>query len=116
MPTSALTSNERLNSVRCGLLSSTEAPLWTTAAFRAQARDYVLRTEFVARNAEFMEKGVAKVAAAAKLRQVKAAEAEMLHLDAELVEARRDRLKQFYAEEYRQLQIELQARGLSLPF
>eukprot|EP00631_Chrysoreinhardia_giraudii_P001116 CAMPEP_0197423996 /NCGR_PEP_ID=MMETSP1170-20131217/24086_1 /TAXON_ID=54406 /ORGANISM="Sarcinochrysis sp, Strain CCMP770" /LENGTH=85 /DNA_ID=CAMNT_0042951457 /DNA_START=73 /DNA_END=327 /DNA_ORIENTATION=- len=66
----------------------------------SEAKDHVYRTEFMARNAEFMEKGVAKVATAARLRQQRAAEAEMLNLDAELVKTRRERLKHFYDLEY----------------
>lgn len=80
-----------------------------------EAKAHVRRTEFIARNAEFMDKGLAKVAMSSKLRQQQRAQAEMQCLDAELLDARRTRLKYFYQAELARYQAELQARGLSLP-
>lgn len=81
-----------------------------------QAKEYVQRTEFISRDAEFAEKGVTKVATAAKRRQAQTADAEMLHLDAHLVRIRRERLRQFYLDECKQLQAELEEKGFSLPY
>lgn len=78
-----------------------------------EAKAHVHRTEFIARNAEFMDKGLAKVAMSSKVRQQLRAQAEMACLDAELLDARRSRLKYFYREQLSRFQAELQARGLS---
>jgi len=79
-----------------------------------KAKKFCADTRTVSLNTEFSNKGIKKVAAAARARQAAAAAEEMASLDTELLASRRARLKILYAEQAAGYQKELAEMGLSL--
>ena len=74
------------------------------------------RRDVVAAQVQFEAKGTQKKLNALRKRAAAAAEDEARCLDAELVIARRQKLKDLYASDFDRYQVELEAMGLSLNF
>ena len=81
-----------------------------------QAQKYVNELQEVHQRVQFEAKGTQKKLNALRKRAAAAAEDEARCLDAELVIARRQKLKDLYASDYDRYQVELEAMGLSLNF
>ena len=75
-----------------------------------------LAATFSRAQVQFEAKGTQKKLNALRKRAAAAAEDEARCLDAELVIARRQKLKDLYASDYDRYQVELEAMGLSLNF
>ena len=84
--------------------------------FAPQAQKYVDELLEVHQRVQFEAKGTQKKLNALRKRAAAAAEDEARCLDAELVIARRQKLKDLYASDYDRYQVELEAMGLSLNF
>ena len=80
------------------------------------AQKYVNELQEVHQRVQFEAKGTQKKLNAIRKRAAAAAEDEARCLDAELVIARRQKLKDLYASDYDRYQVELEAMGLSLNF
>ena len=81
-----------------------------------RAQKYVNELQEVHQRVQFEAKGTQKKLNALRKRAAAAAEDEARCLDAELVIARRQKLKDLYAADYDRYQVELEAMGLSLNF
>ena len=93
--------------------------VWRVAldlCFAPQAQKYVDELLEVHQRVQFEAKGTQKKLNALRKRAAAAAEDEARCLDAELVIARRQKLKDLYASDFDRYQVELEAMGLSLNF